>query len=183
MEEREEKWVEMYDYPKYEISDMGNVRNAKTEKNLAIIYNGKYNMVSVFDQGKVHTKRVGRFVYLSHSKEFCKTTVDHINRKSNDDRLENLRCVDMKTQCKNRTTRPVGSNVYNLTDKDKGYIIYSIHMGYNTTWTIMKEFGIPLNYMNLVIKRGSWEKYLSLVEEEDILRMKTKKILNDFERL
>jgi hypothetical protein len=184
MENQEEVWVEMWDYPKYEISNIGNVRNAKTERLLTVIENGQsYRMVSLWADKKSHTKRVGRFVWQSHNRQFCSETVDHINQNSLDDRLENLRCVDMRTNRGNRKNVPYGTNVYNLTKKDKGYIHYTIKNGFETSWTIMKSYGIPMNYLGTTIKRNSWQKYVELLTEEDYLNMKIKKVLNDFERL
>ena len=84
----EEKWAEMWEFEdRYEVSDLGNVRNSKTEKVLAIRNEGKdYRMVTIWN-GKVHTKRVGRLIWQSFNKCACKETVEHINQKGNDDRL------------------------------------------------------------------------------------------------
>lgn len=156
----DEKWVEMWDFPKYEISNKGNVRNAKTGRPLSIRVDGnQYRMVSVWDK-KVHTKRVGRYVWMSFNKQFCKATVDHINNDKLDDRVENLQCISVKeNNDKRRKTKGVKSNIYNLTPELKGQIHKSLVDGTETTWTIMKKYGIPLNYMGLVKKRNSWKKY------------------------
>jgi hypothetical protein len=159
MTEVKEVWVEMWEFPKYEISNLGNVRNAKTEKKLAIRQDGKeYRMVSIFDK-KVHTKRVGRYVWQSFNKCSCKDTIDHINRDAGDDNLGNLRCVPMEFNNRNRKNCEY-SNKYNLTPEIKKEIITGVKNGTHTTWTIMKKYHIPLNYIGTVIRRGSWEKYL-----------------------
>ena len=159
MTEVKEVWVEMWEFPKYEISNLGNVRNVKTEKKLAIRQDGKeYRMVSIFDK-KVHTKRVGRYVWQSFNKCSCKETIDHINRDAGDDNLGNLRCVPMEFNNRNRKNCEY-SNKYNLTPEIKKEIITGVKNGTHTTWTIMKKWDIPLNYIGTVIRRGSWEKYL-----------------------
>lgn len=185
MENQEEVWVEMWDYPKYEISNIGNVRNTKTKRLLTVLANARsYRMVSIWgDNKKVHTKRVGRFVWQSHNKQFCSQTIDHINQNKLDDRVENLRCVDMVTQRKNRPNVPHGTNVYNLTDKDRGYIYYTLKNGYESIWTIMKEYGIPMNYTDMTMKRNSWAKFVPLLTDMDYLKIKVKKLINDFNRL
>ena len=48
MTEVKEVWVEMWEFPKYEISNLGNVRNAKTEKKLAIRQDGKEYKLNIY---------------------------------------------------------------------------------------------------------------------------------------
>lgn len=159
MTEVKEIWVEMWEFPKYEISNLGNVRNAKTEKQLAVRQDGKeYRMVCIWDK-KSHTKRVGRYVWQSFNECDCKETIDHINRDAGDDRLENLRCVPMADNNRNRKNCKY-NNKYNLSPQTKKEIITGITNETETTWTIMKKYGIPLNYIGTVIRRGSWLKYL-----------------------
>jgi hypothetical protein len=159
MENYNEIWTEMWDFPNYEISNYGRVRNAKTGKVLKIRQDGKeYRMVCLYYDKKAYTKRVGRYVWMSFNNQFCKYSIDHINQNSGDDRLENLRCITMRENYDAR--KPIKKlNKYNLTNKDKGYIHKSITDGTETTWTIMKKYGIPINYVQQVMKRKSWSKY------------------------
>lgn len=162
MENQEEIWIEMFDFPNYEISNLGNVRNARTERLLKVRQDGtEYRTASLWYNKKKYSKRVGRYVWMSFNKQFCSKTIDHINGDGGDDRLENLRCVSME---ENRGARKKyeKKNKYNLTKHDKGYIHYSITNKLETTWTIMKKYGIPLKYLDTTIKRGSWEKYVGL---------------------
>lgn len=154
-----EVWVEMWDFPTYEISNLGNVRNAKTEKLLAVRKLGRdYQMVCLWYNGKVYTKRVGRYVWMSFNKQYCSGVVAHLNKDNGDDTLENLTCISSEA---NRETRVdfAKKNKYNLSKEDKGYIHNSITGGTETTWTIMKKYNIPMNYISTTIKRGSWAKY------------------------
>ena len=155
----QEVWVEMFDFPTYEVSNLGNVRNAKTKKQMKVRQDGKeYRMVSLWKEGKGYTKRVGRYVWMSHNNQFCRATIDHINKDAGDDRIENLRCIPLEQQYLNLKDRKK-VNKYNLTPEIKGYIHRSIKDGSETTWTIMKKYGIPLNYTMTVMKRNSWERY------------------------
>ena len=155
----EEIWVEMWGFPTYEISNLGNVRNAKTEKVLKARSTGRdYRMICIFYHGKVYTKRIGRYVWMSFNKQYCDGIVIHINEDHSDDRLENLNCICGLDHRKSRQNYEV-KNKYNLTNEDKGYIHNSITGGTETTWTIMKKYNVPLNYISTTIKRGSWAKY------------------------
>lgn len=174
----EEKWIEMWEFEdRYEVSNLGNVRNTKTEKLLAIRNEGNaYRMVTIWN-GKVHTKRVGRLIWQSFNKCNCDETVEHINQKGNDDRLENLECISMKKNYENRNEIPRNQNRYNLSSAIKGDIQLGmenniinknkIEMGLTellkpsyTSWDVMKRYGVPLNYISTIFKRGSWKKYL-----------------------
>lgn len=159
-----EKWVEMYEFPNYEISNLGNIRNARTEKQIKIRKDGvHYRTASIFYNKKKHTKRVARYVWMSFNNQFCSKTIDHINGDAGDDRLSNLRCVSIE---ENRANRKNFSkkNKYNLTKRDKGYIAHSIKAGTETSWTIMKKYGMTLNYINTTIKRGTWDKHIPIYE-------------------
>jgi len=181
--ENNEIWVECWDFPSYEVSNLGNIRNSKTGKVLQVRQDGKeYRMASIYYEGKPYTKRLGRYVWMSFNKQFCSATIDHINSNAGDDRLENLRCVSMEENRANRKNYRK-TNKYNLTKKDKGYISYSMKHGYETTWTLMKLYGLPLNYLSTTRKRNSWAKYESLLDQKDISKMQQRKLLNEFKRL
>jgi hypothetical protein len=183
MENKEEIWVECWDFPGYEISNLGNVRNGKTGKLLTTRQDGKeYRMVCLYHDGKSYTKRIGRYVWMSFNKQFCSATIDHINSNAGDDRLENLRCVSMEENRANRKNYSK-KNKYNLTKKDKGYISYTLNNEYETTWTLMRLYGLPLNYLSIVRKRQCWTKYEKLLENKDFDKMKQRRLLYEFKRL
>lgn len=155
-----EKWVEARNFPNYEVSDLGRIRNAKTEKILKIRQDGKaYNLVSLFQDGKRYCKRLGRLIWQSFNECDCKDTIDHINRIKYDDRLENLRCIPLSENVKRR----IGfakTNVYNITNEMRTIIQMKYDAGEWSTWDITNKYGIPINYVQQVMKRGSWKKYL-----------------------
>lgn len=158
--EQNEVWVEMWEFPNYEISNLGNVRSVRHRKPLSIRQDGReYRMVQVWGNGKSHNKRVGRYVWMSFNRCGCALTIDHINGDAGDDRLENLQCISNQENNAKRTDRSK-KNKYQLTKADKGYIHRSITSKKETTWTIMKKYGIPLNYLQTTMKRGSWARYV-----------------------
>lgn len=84
-----EKWVECYLDSKYLVSDQGRVWNTTTNRFLkGTNLNKGYIIVKINNIGKY----VHRLVYQSfnHIDNFDDMTVDHINGKRDDNRLENL---------------------------------------------------------------------------------------------
>lgn len=159
MNNQNEIWTEMWNFPTYEISNLGNVRREKTKRPLKVRVDGnKYNMVSLFYNGRKYTKRVGKLVWQSFNNCDCNLTIDHINRVSVDDTLGNLRCVSMEINNENREKR-TGRNKYNLTPEIKAIIYRNYRDGIWSTWDIMLQYGIPLNYARTTMLRGSWRKY------------------------
>lgn len=162
MNNQMELWTEMWDFPNYEISDHGNIRSKKYMKNLSVRQDGReYRMVMLWGGGKKHNKRVGRYVWMSFNKCFCSKTINHINGNAGDDRLTNLECISMEDNIKAAAEKRKlkKKNKYNLSNRDKGYIWRSLTNKTETTWTIMKKYGIPLNYLMTTHKRNSWERY------------------------
>ena len=87
-----EQWIECYLDHKYLVSNQGRVWNTKTNRFLqGTTANKGYVIVKINNVGKY----VHRFVYQSFNNidNFEKMTVDHINGKRHDNRLENLQLV------------------------------------------------------------------------------------------
>lgn len=87
--------------PKYEVSNLGNVRNAKTKRirKLEIHENG-YLRVKLSKNYRVHRLVALTFIPNPENKE----QVDHINGDKRDNRLENLRWVTGKENMANINT-------------------------------------------------------------------------------
>lgn len=155
-----EVWVEAFEFPNYLVSNMGRVKNYKRGTLVKLLDDGQgYYLVSLYHNGKRHMKRVARLVYTSFNDCGCGLTIDHINKDKKDNRVHNLRCVTQKENSDNRDAIKI-KNKYNLTNELRGLIASKLQSGEWTTWTIYKQFGIPMKYSRNVRKRGSWLKHI-----------------------
>lgn len=89
----EEIWKPLADWPTYEISNMGNIRNKKTKKPIhqTLGREGRYMSVYLCNDGKENTQRVHRLV----AKAFVpnpddKPMVNHIDGNKTNNRSDNL---------------------------------------------------------------------------------------------
>lgn len=90
----------------YEISDMGEVFNLKTNRQLKGTYaRNEYHSVQLTIEGKPKSFMTHRLVanaFIPNPNNYL--FVDHINRDKHDNRAENLRWVSHEENMKNRTT-------------------------------------------------------------------------------
>ena len=155
----QEEWRPIFNHENYEISNEGNIRRKLTgtpvKQNLD---DREYYAVMLWSNKKQHKKRVHRLVWNTFNDCECGLTIDHIDRNKHNNNLNNLRCVDNETQCKNRPTISNKTNKYNLDDKLKKSLVLKYKAGEITSYQIYKQYGIPSNYFFQQLKRGKWEK-------------------------
>lgn len=99
-------WRSIKDFPNYEVSDQGDVRNVSTN----CILNGTpdkggYTKVELYVGGSRSTKKVHRLVaeaFVPNPNDLPE--VDHINNIRDDNRVENLRWSTRQQQMFNKAT-------------------------------------------------------------------------------
>ena len=103
-----EKWKVLSEYDSYLISDMGRVKDNRYLNDIEIKKDkGGYEYCILTNN---HGKNVRVYIHTLVANAFRRETkkngynqIDHINRLRNDNRAENLRYVDSKTNCNNRS--------------------------------------------------------------------------------
>ena len=154
-----EIWVEAYEFPNYEVSNLGRVRNARTEKVLKIGHDASaYNMVRLYYGKKKYTRRLGRLIWASFNNCACKHTIDHKDKNALNDKLDNLHCIPLEDQYKNRKNKQEQKK-HNISNETKKKIQTQFDEGMNY-WQLSKLHKIPYNYIRTTMIRGSWKKYL-----------------------
>lgn len=154
-----EIWKEAWDFPNYEVSNYGRIRNAKTQKVLKLAKDGNYyQMVRLYHNGKKYTKRLARLIWNSFNECNCPETIDHMDLNRSNDNITNLQCIPMSLNFKNRS-KLKGKNKYELTNEKKKLIQEQYENG-ASFYYLSKEHQIPYNYIRTTLIRGSWKKYL-----------------------
>ena len=111
-----ESWRVIDDYENYEVSNLGNIRNMSTGKNLnGTLTNNGYLVVSLYNNGNKTTKYIHRLVaeaFIENPDDLKE--VDHINCDKTDNRVENLRWITRSDNCFNKRT--IGNRIYEFVD-------------------------------------------------------------------
>lgn len=111
-------WASVPNYPNYEVSECGSVRNKRTGKILRTDWGGRsrlrYRYVRLFKDGKSFHTSVHRTVYLAFIGEIPEGMhIDHIDRDNLNNHVDNLRCTTPK---ENNDNRCVSCKVYTEED-------------------------------------------------------------------
>ena len=136
-----ENWKSIEGYDFYEVSDNGNVRNAKTGRILKATVDGcGYYKVRLCINSKATTKRIHRLVadaFIDNPEN--KTCVDHIDNIRKNNHVSNLRFATNKENSQNRkiskrnTSGIKGISYYKGSKKWQAYINIDgirIYLGY-----------------------------------------------------
>ena len=96
-----ENWKIVDDYPNYEVSNTGLVRNSKTKRVLKPSNNGSgYFHVVLSKNNQTKTLYVHRLVAIAFVENAKKLiAVNHLNSKRNDNRAENLEWTSILENC------------------------------------------------------------------------------------
>lgn len=115
-----EIWKDIVDFPNYQVSNYGNVRNKKTKKELYKNYN-KVNDYLFVNLGRKNKKYIHRLVYETFiGFKNKKNIINHRNSNKKDNRLENLEECDYGYNLKyayyngERKLKPVNQYTLNM---------------------------------------------------------------------
>ena len=113
-----EIWKQLKNYPDYEVSNLGNVKSLKFNKEriLKALNDGNgYLTVSLSKNGKEKRKKIHQLVamaFLNHIPNYNSIVVDHVNNIPTDNRLENLQLISYRENSskdrKNGTSKYIG---------------------------------------------------------------------------
>ena len=154
------RWVEAYNFPNYQINEVGEVMNHKGLVMKIQTDARGYKSIRLYKGGHKYTKRISKLVWESFNDCKCKETVDHIDQNKLNNDLNNLRCISQAENSKNRNNYSRKNNVYNLSDELKKDIITNYRNGKLNVMDVQRKYGIPNNYFSVVIKRKTWDKLL-----------------------
>lgn len=100
------------DFPNYEVSNFGNVRNVQTGNILKYgsCYGGYY-CVKLYKDGNKFMKKVHRLIATSFIQNpYNKNCVDHIDGNRRNNNINNLRFVSTQENCMNRKKSSLNSS-------------------------------------------------------------------------
>ena len=100
----------------YQVSNLGNVKNLRSNLILTQSSSNGYKIVRLFDNiGKGKTFRIHQLVamaFLNHIPNRYELVVDHINNNPLDNRLENLQLITNRLNCSKDRNRDLPPGVY-----------------------------------------------------------------------
>jgi len=171
MRKREEIWRDIDEYPNYEVSDQGNVRNKNTGRILRYRDNGNgYQKVllsrtpndSRRDSVYVHRLVITAFPEIC-GKWFDGAEADHISRDRRDCRAVNLRVVNKRQNMLNRRMNDKPS--YNITENGF-YVLNTNFLGFTVTKTYRTYDDMMIAFR--VLKDFKIKFYKKLLKKEII---------------
>lgn len=114
-----EKFIQIKEYPNYEISDLGNIRNIKTKRLLkSKTSKRKYVLINLSKNNKQYTLLLHRLVALTHiSNPENFKFVDHMDRDRQNNNVSNLRWVSNEINMSNKLYKRTCLYYCNLTNK------------------------------------------------------------------
>lgn len=94
------QWCDIAEWPGYQVSDDGKVRNAKTKRILYVDFDRfGYCRVKLSNQGLQKNKRIHVLVAQAFLDWYPGCDVDHIDRDKENNKLQNLRIMSHQENC------------------------------------------------------------------------------------
>lgn len=126
----EEIWRVITEFPNYEVSNLGNVRNKEGRVLKPCFDTDGYRQILLYRKDGLGWRGTGRYTFKVYrlvletfnGKDPDDRQIDHINRIRTDDRLENLRWVTCRENNLNRGT-PIEMTGINWNTKNSTYVV------------------------------------------------------------
>lgn len=141
----EEIWKQIEDFPNYEISTMGNVRNTKTGKDKKPTLGSRgYCRIMLYNNGKEKGMLVHRLVCLAFLENPDNLPqCDHIDNDKTNNKLSNLRWISSYDNIIRQNKNINGKNIHQ--SGNKYYISYRVKgITYKRTTNTFEEAEIEL---------------------------------------
>ncbi|CAL5996697.1 HNH_endonuclease [Hexamita inflata] len=165
------QYIQLVDFPKYEINQSGQVRNIKTQRILKPCDNGQqiqdYQFVKLNGK-KQYLHRLVCKAFLGN--DYNLPCVDHKNHIKTDNRLENLRYISVADNLKNRKFKnyiyvdqlPEDSQQFGISNYDQYYYSKSQNQIYFKNDLLIQQ----LRSKNNLVKVRGKDKDYELIELE-----------------
>lgn len=158
-----EQYIKIKDFPDYEVSDHGNVRNKKGKILISAPDQKGYLMVGLRKENKTYTKRVARLVAISFiPNPENKKYVNHIDNNPSNNEVSNL---EWNTQAENishavkqgRFNQGTLSPRTKFTEEQILEIRKRIANKEISQCKLAKELGVTQNCISEIVNRLTWK--------------------------
>ena len=144
-------------YENYSISNIGNVKNNKTNRILKPYFQDEYKRITLNDNKHFKVHRLVALAFIPNPNN--KSDVDHINNNRSDNRVENLRWSSHKENSQNRSTNKNNTSGVKRINKEG------------------KRWRASIGYNNKLIHIGSYKTKEEAIEAR---QKKAKELFGEF---
>ena len=159
-----EKWIDAYEFEKYEVSDLGNVRNKRTKRVLTQRPSrNSYMCVDIYrNDGTKTTRYVHQLVIFSfngvhenYGNQKGKYVIDHKDNNYLNNRLDNLQYLKFEENSSKITPLKGQSNPNSKLTEEQAREIKALK-GIKLQKQIAKEFNVSLSLVQKIHQNKIW---------------------------
>ena len=159
-----EKWIDAYEFEKYEVSDLGNIRNKRTKRVLTQRPSrNSYMCVDLYrEDGSKTTKYVHQLVMFSfngvhenYGNQKGKYVIDHKDNNYLNNRLDNLQYLKFEENSSKIKVLKGQSNGNSKLTEEQAREIKALR-GVKTQRQIAEEFNVSLSLVQKIHQNKIW---------------------------
>ena len=150
-------WKQIADYPNYEVSTKGEVRNSKTNLILKPAVTNGYYRVDIYNEINNKSMFVHRLVAIAFIPLVeGKDQVDHIDRNKLNNNVSNLRWASCSDNMKNRDyySKKENKELHNITIRNRSYQVRIKHLGKYVCYKNFKTLEEAILYRDEFMKNN-----------------------------